>query len=806
MYATYLGLFFISAGTLILEISLTRVFSISQWGNFAFLVISTALLGFGASGTFVAVYPSLLKANKDKVLSISSYLCSLSCIVSYVVANRIPFDHFRTIVDQMQLLYVFVIYLALSVPFFLAGLPITIILALSPEDASRSYSFNLAGAGAGCIIAVAVAGAISGPGLIALSSLLGFVAALFFSWNYSRRLIVSAVAIPLYLLLAFRPPPFLGIRITPYKDLPTFLRYPGTEVAFTGWNSISRVDVLRSPLVRHAPGLSLSFQKALPPQMGLVIDGGGLTALTRFSGGPEETDFTRYLISALPYRLHRSPKVLVIGPGGGLEVLTALGHDSRSVVGVEVNPMVVRVIKDLYGDFVGGIYSLDRVRIAIGDGRSFMRREGSLYDMIQIPLTESQIASSVGAYSLNENYLYTVEAFQDYWRHLSPNGVLSITRPLGLPPQDTLRLTALALRALRGVGIEKPEKNIALIRSWGAFTFLLKRSLLTADEIEKIKGFAKDLGFDLIYYPGMNPEEADIYNRLDRPYFYQTVVELIADQDRYHRLYLLDIRPPTDDRPFFNHYLKWTKIVELYGTLGRRIEPFALSGDVILIVILVQSLMAGFVIVLMPLFLREELRGDFILARTLFYFTSLGLGFMFIEMALIGKFILFLGHPVYALSAVLFSVLSFSGAGSILSRRLREGQVGYLMIAIFGMGSAYGLGISFLLHLFLGAHIALRVILSVLLLAPLSIAMGMPLPLGVRILGKMKPGLVPVAWGVNSWASVVGPVLATMAAIYLGFGMVMILAALIYVVGFIAFLPFLPGRPSARRGLLRRSW
>lgn len=783
----YAGLLLISAATLVLEITLTRVLAVAQYHHFAFMVISIAMLGFGVSGTLLSVFPSLLRQDAKFFLSLTGATFCLSGVGGFVLVNAIPFDQFVILWDRRQLLYLAIYYLSLAVPFTAGGLAVGFLLSKRARDVGRLYFFTLAGAGVGCGLAVWLA-PLGAPRVVVFASALGAGAALLFSLRSSMRLSGPMMLLAVASVGALFSPSPLKISLTPYKDLPTLLRFPQTKVLSTFWNAFSRIDVIEGPSVRYAPGLSYQFQDALPQQLGITWDGDGLTVLTNYQDGLHRVRFTDFLTSSLVYHLRPNPKVLVLGVGGGLDVLSALYHGAESVTGVEMNPLLVDVLTNRYRHVAGELFHRANVRLVVDEGRSYLRRSRERFDVIQISLLDSQTAASAGTHSLSENYIYTVEAFKDYIEHLTPDGAISITRWLMLPPRDCLRLCAVALTALEDIGLEQPAAHVALIRSWGTSTFLLKRRPISPRDAAALRKFCQEKGFDVVYYPGVEEEEINIYNRLPEPYYYRYVHGLVTAKDRsaFFTDYLLDVRPTTDDRPFFHHFFKWRKLKKLYGAVGERWESFILWGDLILVAVLGQALIASLVLVLLPLWVVRKRKSPKTRKGApgvmLLYFLCLGLGFMFIEIVLIQRFILFLGRPVYALSVTLFSVLIFSGCGSLASNRL--GTRAKMVLPTLGLGViVYHFSLSPLFHLFLGQPLTVRILVSVLLLAPLSFLLGIPFPLGIRILNRLSPTSIPWAWGINSCSSVVGSITAVVIALHFGFSMVFVLAGVIYLAG-----------------------
>ena len=780
MLNIYMGIFLISAATLALEISLTRVFSVSQWHHFAFMVVSVALFGIGAGGTFLSVFPPLMKKNLDKSLSNLAFLFSLSTLLSFAITNRIPFDPFRMAFDSLQLLYLFIYYSLLSIPFFFSGLCIALALTKLARKAGRLYSFSLTGSALGSILVLVLFSPLGGSGVIIFASMAGALSSIIF--RPLCRLNYLTVSWMLVLALLFNQP-FLHISISPYKSLNLALRYPDAEVLHTEWNSFSRVDVVKSPFFRHAPGLSYEYLGPLPPQLGITVDGGGMSAITKH----ENAAFTGFLTSSVPYSIKDAPKVLILGSGGGLEVLAALHHNASPVTAAEQNPIIVGLVEKEYADFSGGIYQ--RAQVEVSESRSFASRTDEKYDIIQLTLAEGAAVSSSGVYALTENYVYTVEAFEEYLRHLTDEGVLSVTRWVLPPPREAPRIVALAAESLERQGTKNPGEHIVAIRSWGTITILVKKSGFTQEDVESIKEFCRERKFDIVYAPGIKPEEVNIYNRFPEPYYYNVIGGMLGLEDRegVYDDYLFDISPTTDERPFFFHFFKLSKIKPTYESVGKKWQPFV-EGGYLVPIVFIQALFLSIVFMFIPIYRFRKLGR--VPWRVLLYFLSLGIGFMFIEIAMIQKFILFLGHPTYAVSIVLFSVLMFSGAGSLFSEGLEVKRQSFAA-AILALGILvllYLLTLPYIFRIFLGEELLFRSILSPVILAPLAFLMGMPFPLGVRLTEALNRDLIPWAWAVNGCASVLSSIMAVMIALSFGFSFVLVLSGLVYLAGLWAIL------------------
>jgi hypothetical protein len=773
---TNLGVFLLSMAGLCLEITLTRIFSLAQWYHFAFMAVSIALLGFGASGSFLSLLPNLAKRNLTRLLANLSLLLTVGILASYLNINYIPFDSYRIAWEREQILYLTIYYLFLALPFFFSGLAIGILLAARPEQAGKIYSFNLAGSALGCVAAVVALPILGGAGTVMLSALLGALAAIAFSYPISniQYLISSIIALAL-LFLTLRPPSFLEVRLSPYKGLSQALLYPEAEVVFSRWNAFSRVDVIESQGVKSAPGLSLAYPGPLPPQLGLFTDGDNLSPITQ----PEKLGFIDYLPVSLPYRLRPQAKALIIEPKGGLDVLAALHQGASSVLAVESNPLVIEVARDAFQD----PYQDQRVTAVVENGRSYVRRMGEGFDVVQVSLADTYRPVTSGAYSLSENYLYTVEAFADYLARLNEGGLLVVSRWLQMPPSESLRVGTLAVTALEKAGLPQPELRLVAIRSWSTLLLLVKSDEFMAGEIEAVKSFCNQRQFDLVYYPSIQEVEANRYNVYPEPLYYRGFQDLLfGDRARFYADYSYDVSPTTDDRPFFFHFFKWSQTPEILQTFGKIWQPFGGSGYFVLVALLILALLASAILILLPLLFRRrqpvaprELRRT--RWRVFAYFAALGLGYLFVEIPLMQHFILFLGHPIYAFAAVLFAILLFSGLGSMISARLSLPRT---LMALIGAIILYPLILPFIFQLLLGQSLGLRLLVSVLSLAPLGFLMGVPFPKGIEIIGGLAPDLVPWAWGINGCTSVLASILSAMLAISFGFSRVLVGGSVAY--------------------------
>ncbi len=573
------------------------------------------------------------------------------------------------------------------------------------------------------------------------------------------------------------------MRLSQYKPLSQLLNLPDSRVASQGWNSISRVDVVEAGSIRSAPGLSLRYEGALPRQTAMVVDGELVYTLTA-RPDPRLLDS---LPTALPFRLRPGARALVLEPGGGLDVLVALGEGARSVAAVERNPLVASLIRSPFGPQAGGVYEDPRVRLALSTPRRYVAGSDERFDVILLSLSENFRAVTAGTFSLAENYAMTREAFGAYLDHLAPGGLLVVHRWLQLPPTEELRAAAVAASALLEAG-ERPERSLVAIRSFSTMLILAKRGAFDEEEVRAVRGFAEARGFDLVHHPGIRASDANRFNVLRSDVYYESFRALLADPTGFSDRYEYDVSASRDDRPFFFHFFKWEQTPTVLRLLGKTWQPFGGSGYLIVLSLLAMVTALSAVLVVVPIVVvrRRQRRG---LAepggwgRPVLYFIGLGLGFLLVEVALIQRSIVVLDHPAQAFSVVLFGVLLFSGVGSMVSTRVPWRPA---LAALAILIAAYPLVLPRVLSGLLGFGLPVRVLVILTLLAPLGLLMGVPFPRGLRALGETGPAWLPLAWGVNGFASVASAILAAMIALSWGFTAVFAIAALAYLLALAA--------------------
>lgn len=800
-----LAITLISASALAYEILLMRLFTITQWHHFAYMIISLALLGYGASGTFLALTQSRLLSRFPRAFISNLLLFGITILVGYVAAQHISFNAEALLWDLHQPLKLLAIYLLLLLPFFFAANAIALALAHFRDDIARVYAADLFGGGIGSIAIVVLLFVLFPGQALQLISSLGLLAAVIASrelydtakqpkHNWKTLLLSVAALFPLALpAIWFKPV------ISPYKELSQTLQISGTHIVKERSSPLGLLSVAQSPIIpfRYAPGISITATTEPPEQYGVFTDGDAMTVITRNEGEREKLNYLDQLTSALPYHLASPEQVLIPGAGGGSEVLQARYHSVPHIDAVELNPQMITLVRQDYADLAGHLYDSPDVTLHLDEARGFVAGSRAHYDLIQLAMLDSFSASSAGLYALSENYLYTVEGIQQYLKHLNSGGYLVLSRWIKLPPRDTLKLLATGIEALKKSGVNTPGQQLMLIRGWQTATLLIKNGPITEKEISALHDFCSARAFDIAYYPGITENEVNRYNILRQPYFYKAALALLGNESKsFINDYKFDLRPATDDRPYFFKFFKWQTLPEILSLRGKGGMPLLESGYLVLIATLLQAALVSMVLILLPLWVSRhhslQVKTGVSRSKVLVYFFAIGLAFLFLEIAFIQKFILFLSHPLYAVMVVLSGFLVFAGLGSAWSRRLQE-RHGSHRAAVIAVSTISLVGLLYLVLLtpLFGSLMSLpdtvKITLSIILIAPLAFFMGMPFPMALTVLGEKAPTLIPWAWAVNGCASVLSAVLATLLAIHFGFTVVVLLALLLYGIAAVAF-------------------
>ena len=782
--AVPLAVFLTSFSLLCYEIVLTRIFSIIQWQSLSSVVISLALLGFGASGTFLTLFKSRIEKDYPLYFLIFLYLFPVTLCLGFVLYCKTPFNPFEIGINPWQWLYLLSYFGSTGIPFFFGASIIG--MALSRYPIGSTYFFNLAGSGAGALAIILLSFLLHPYLILVVITGIALASAILFSLNFTKRtgfvLLLGSLLFTTAFYFSFD---WLDLkRMSPYKALSRALLLPHSRIIAEKYSPLGLIQAVEAEGLHYSGDLSLISPYQVPVQKALFFDGDSMSAVVPFGGSLEEIRYLDYTPSSLPHHLllpEERGKALIIGVGGGEGILKAMLHGFRAIEGVEINGNVIELMENELADFSGRIYQNPRVKIFRQEMRGFLASSPGRYDLIELSLMDSYAAAASGIYALNESYLYTVKSIQELFGHLHEEGLLAITRWNVTPPRDNIKMLNLCITALEGLGVKDIYRHIFYIRSMRASTIVISRSSLTDSQIMRGKAFAQTRLFDLVHYPGIKPEEANRHVQMEVPIYYQAAQNLLSDKaDAFVRNFPFDISAPTDDRPYYYNFFKWGTL-PLLLQMGPQKIPFTEWGYFILVICLAFAVVISFLLIVLPLLLSGSRARTGHLSVFL-YFALIGLGFFFIEMPFIQKFILFLHHPTYSLSVIISSLLIFSGVGSYYSDRIFAPRYRIFLSALILIGilSLYSLFLNPILQRLSPQPDWIKVLLTIICLVPLGFFLGIPFPQGLSRAKEQEASVLPWAWGINGFFSVISVIAANILAIQRGFPTVLLLAAVCY--------------------------
>jgi hypothetical protein len=780
-----LGIGASSFAALLLELALTRLFSVVLFYHFAFLAISIALLGLGAGGVFAYLRKTQLSLIRTRPLA--AWLCGLNAIVIPFVLEIVLHVPVSLELSWTNLLRLTVLYLSAAIPFLLTGVLFSVVFARETRTITRLYGADLLGGALACLSVVPLLNWIGGPNAILFAATVMALAGLVWADARRTRNVTGVIAAVLVLLIAVNHSGRL-IDVTYAKGI----FRDKSWVEFARWNAISRVEVDR----QGGDGKAI------------VIDADASTYIMNVDPHAwQGTLWQKNLMAsppALANVLRPRGEFAIIGPGGGVDVLRAVANGSPSVTGIEINPIIANsIMRDRYAEYSYHLYERPEVHLHVTDGRSFVRNAKQKFDVVQMTLVDTWASTAAGAFALSENSLYTVDAFREYFEHLKPDGMIAITRWEFRQPREALRVVSVATEALHQLGVQNPAKHFIIVSEGDLdedgipVVVLAKKSPFTPEEEAAVEAHIESTEDLVALYtpsaPGQNPFSA-----------------LIAGNDprAFARSYPYNVAPVDDNAPFFFFTLKTDQVLH-DGGLQRGIDWKVNLGVVVLGIVFAISLVAVVVFLVGPMALRGGRRQRVL---PLLYFVAVGLGYILVEIAFIQRFVLFLGHPTYALTVVIFLLLLSSGAGSLSSRRwLPNTARGWIPLLILVLAIAfYTWGLTSLLTSLIGLPFFMKLVVSAVVLVPLGFAMGMPFPTGLRAIANTAAVELPAsefgepansddnavewAWAMNAASSVLGSVLAMVIAIHFGLNITVACGAAAYLLSLMLFPTLAPRR------------
>ncbi|MBU0679246.1 MAG: hypothetical protein KJ626_14180 [Verrucomicrobia bacterium] len=765
----YAGFFLITLATLMYEILLTRIFSVTMWYHFAFMAISVTMFGMTVGAILVYLRPNRYTAERAKTdMASNTVYFAIGVIFTFLIQLCIPFVPSSTFMGVFSAALTFTV---IAVPFVFSGVCVCIALTKFPRQVSRLYATDLAGAALGCLLLIYLLDFTDGPTAVVFVSAIASMGALLFAMDADSRIVRRLALATTVVLVLFG----LGNTwlVQQQKGMIRLMWVKGKleeRPLYEKWNSFSRVKVDGNLYAQQQP-FGWGFSSKMPDdlrvrRLHLDIDAAAATVVTAFDGDIEHLEHLKFDITNLAHHLRDEAEVLVVGIGGGRDLLSALAFEQKHVLGIELNKAIIEAVNDIYGDFTGHLDGYPNIEFVNDEARSYIARSKNTYDILQISLIDTWAATAAGAFVLAENSLYTVEAWTTFLERLKPNGILTVSRWYFKDrPGETYRTASLARATLEAMGIENPRDHMMIVAMTkpklgdvpdGIGTLLLSRQPFSDADIDKVEQVAKDLDLELVVTPRETSDE--------------TFAELVDtdDFDGFLAGFPLNISPPTDNSPFFFNMLRlrdaFNKDLWRQGMMGFNMKAIATLARLLLVVFVLT-----FLCIIVPLILttkKEHLKGS--LFHFLF-FAGIGLGFMFVEISQMQRLIVFLGHPVYGLSVALFAVLLSSGIGSfttgsisgdLLTTAGRNRMLGLLAILIL-----FGLLTPYAIRMFDGAVTLVRILVAIAILSPLGLFMGMAFPIGLRLAARGTHDLTPWLWGINGATSVCASVLAVAIAL-----------------------------------------
>ncbi|MCX7788041.1 MAG: hypothetical protein N2442_10125 [Spirochaetes bacterium] len=816
------ALFVLSVTLIAFELAVMRSFAVGSWSNFGAMVISIALLGYGLAGTLLTFLEEKIRRNADRWLYASALLLTPSMTLSHIGAQKVPFNPLLITMDSTQILWIASYYLIYSLPFLIGAVFIGVSFIAFRDKIHKLYFWNMLGSGIGGFFILGLMyllppDRLLGP-LVILSSIATFLCVVEYRWSSGSLFLnpwkvlmvgmASVVSIGLFLVAG-------DIRVSDFKPISYARKFPDAKHVYHAFGPLGEFDAFQSSYFHFAPGLSdnASSNIARMPQnayVGLYIDGDGPIGVMR-KLKPGEEAYIDYLPMAAPYKLMKDPNVLLLRLGGGIGAFSALHHGARAVTVVENNPYLLRMLKydPFFREFTNNLLYDPRIRVIQAEPRAFTGSTNERFDLVEISLIDSIGLSSAGGYPIVENFTYTVEGIRSYLSCLKPNGVLAVTVWNRLtPPRNVPKLLSTVVMALKKEGVAQPEKQMFVFDLLlSTATVLVKKTPFNDTEIQTLLAFCKKMSFNPCFYPG-KPNPPRSFEEILEGYavqmkggtsntdlipeeLYQYTVSWLTqgkERDLFKR-YVFNIDPATDDRPYYTAYVKPASVPLVVKNLKDLSEEW---GYILLVATFLVSLLFGALIIAVPAVGRwEELfqhrKGTL---QVLVYFSCLGIAYMLVEIFLIQRLSFFLEDPIFSTSVVITAMLVLSGIGSLTSGRSSLPRNRLLTFAVLGISLSllfYIFLLSPLLDALLGAPLVVKILLSILFIAPSAFFLGMPFPTGLSYVSQRRPNLIPWAWGVNGCLSVTGSVLARLASVSLGYRMVLLGAILLYLLAWWMF-------------------
>lgn len=778
----YLGLFLVALSTLMLEVILTRIFSVTMWYHFAFIAISIAMFGLTLGGVIVYLFfkESLSIINQ---LALNALLFSITAVISLLIQLQI-----RMPLAAKSIVSFASTYALMTVPFIFSGVCLSLTLTRFPSQINQLYAVDLAGSAIGCIFLIILLKITDAPTIVVVIACLASLAAVLFAENKLLKRI--SLFFCLFFLVFFITNSYLLYKGTPLIRTVWVKGQKERKPLYEKWNQFSRVDVWGNTRKFVKPftwGLSPVYPlKERVKQLSVTIDSSAGSSITNFDGDLNKLNYLKYDITNLAHYLKPDSDVLVIGAGGGRDILSALVFGQKSVTAVEVNGDIIDAVNNKFGNFSGHLDRNPKVSFVSDEARSYVARENKKFDIIELSLVDTWAATAAGALVLTENALYTVEGWKIFFNHLNPQGVLTISRSyVQKDPREVYRLTSLAFASLKASGVENPRNHIFLVKSKlgstgktqgvpdGVATMIVSKDAFTENELKILEETTQKLQFDILLSPTFSMNS-----------IFKTLTS--KDRDMFLSRFPLNLTAPTDNDPFFFQMFRLRDILneKLRNKYSKNInmKVVFILGDLLIIVVALTL-----ICIILPLLINLKKVSLKEAVSLSIFFLSIGMGFMLIEVSQMQRLIVFLGHPTYSLSVVLFTLFLSGGMGSYLGKLLHQKSkicLFVLLCILFIFGSYT----SAILNIYENYGMVYRIVIAMMVLFPLGLFMGMPFAFGMRMASKDNSTLTPWLWGINGAASVTASVLGMIISLQAGISATFWTGFAFYLVAFLSIL------------------
>ncbi len=764
----------ISACIIAFQLILMQILSYEQWYHFAYMIISIALLGFGAAGTFLTIFQKKLEQHYATLFPFLLIVTAILIPMVVGIANSkaVRFDSLLIFQDSRHIGKLILTYFIFFLPFFTGALSIGMSFSKFADQIGKIYFSNLIGSGIGGIVALLFMQLIipeQQPVAVAILAFLGGIISL---PRDKKTLFRITISLSTLILVAFF---FCPPQLTPseYKDITRTMLLPEAKVEYAKSTPNGFLQIVSSPVLRYAPGVSLAYQGPYPIRKVVFNNGNWTGCLLQQPIKQNETSILDYTPQALPYHIEKIENALIIDAGTGENVLLALSHQVPHIITNESHPEIFNILNRSFAGFpqVQPHQTLSRTLLTLDTHHQF--------DLIELPVIGSFFGNS-GLNAVEPRYELTIEAMQEMWNKLSEKGMISSSCWMDYPVRNAYRLLSTISLLLDENNITRPREHVVAIRSWGAVTFLVKKSPFNLDEIDKVHQFCDNRMFDPLILPGKQEIDRNKFNMLQDTVFFIHIDQLLSpDKKVLIHQYPYRIHPTTDNRPFFFQFIRFKQIPQLISSIREKNFPFLDIGYLLIILTFIQIILIAAIIILLPLSFKPWKSKN--KKWVIVYFSGLGLAYMFLEMVFIQQFTFYFGEPTYATSATLSILLFTSGLGSYYSSTCRKNKIRLaLPLIVAAILIVYAFILSPILSATIGVALPFKIVIAIVLLGIPGFFLGMPFPIGIDYLAKKKSDDIPWAWALNGYFSVISTVLAIIISVEAGYFALLLMAALTY--------------------------